>query len=322
MAGNTIDICDQAKSVWERLPFNAAFFEQLFEALFDGVYFVDRERKILYWNRAAEMLTGYSREEVLGRFCNLGVLAHTNSNGCRLCEGNCPLLKVVETGQAQSMRLFFRHKDRRRIAITIHAIAIKNEQGEIIGAIGIFRDASAAVALEDAYKKLRELSDKDALTGLANRRQLHKTFKDQLTLLKRNGIPFSIILLEIDHLLQLQDSLGIAKSDKMLIHLAQLLKRQCHGTDVIGRFAEEKFLILLRQRLESVAPMAERLRIAVFASAPEEMRELGLSASFGVTEATLDDTISSLLKRAADALNQAKTKGGNRVVSLEPALLA
>jgi len=295
-----------------------AIFEQLFDALYDGIYFVDRERKILYWNRGAEMLTGFMRDEVLGRYCSSGILDHVDRNGCRMCEGKCPMVQALETGQSQFSRVFFRHKDQRRVAVTFQAKPIKNERDEIIGAMGILRDASAIVALEDAYNKLRELSEKDALTGVANRRQLNKTIKDQLSLLKRTGIGFSVILLEIDNYQQIIDSQGRTAGDKTLIHFAQLFQRQCRSIDIIGRFGRSRFLIILRhQKLDEAVQMAERMRIAVSASAPENFLPRGLSASFGVIEATSDDTTGSLLKRAGHALNAVRIKGGNRVESLE-----
>lgn len=180
MTDNPPDISNQSILTGEQLPFGSAFIEQIFDALYEGVYFVDRERKILYWSHGAEMLTGYSQAEAVGRYCNSGIQDHIDGNGCHLCEGNCPLVKAIETGQVQCKRVFFRHKDRRRMAVNIHALPLKKPQGEIIGALGVLRDASALVTLEDAYNKLRELSKKDPLTGVANRRQLHKTLKDQL----------------------------------------------------------------------------------------------------------------------------------------------
>ncbi len=191
----------------ENLPVSFVFFKQFFDSLFDGVYIVNKERKILYWNRGAEAITGYSQDEAVGRYCNSGVFDHTDGAGCKLCEGKCPLLKVIETQQPQRKRVFFRHKDRRRTPVAMHCLPFNNEQGEIVGVVGMFRDASETAALEHAYNKLRELSEKDALTGETNRRQLNKIIPDKLELLKRSGIPFSVILLAIDCFKQINKTL-------------------------------------------------------------------------------------------------------------------
>jgi diguanylate cyclase (GGDEF)-like protein/PAS domain S-box-containing protein len=320
MDANNLEISRQSALAAENQPAGLVFFKQLFDSLSDGVYIVDKERKILYWNRGAQALTGYSQDEAAGRYCNSGVFNHTDGAGCKLCEGNCPLLKVIETQQPQYKRMFFRHKDRRCIAVAMHCMPLKNERDEIVGVVGMFRDASEAAALDDAYNKLRELSEKDALTGTTNRRQLDKIIPDQLRLLKRSGIPFSVILLDIDRFKQIKKTLCRGEGDEILVHFAQILRRQCRGSDIIGRFKEGMFLILLRQQnLELAVQMAERLRIAV--STSRQLRR-NLTASLGVTEATFDDTTAGVMKRVTQALHRARTCGGNRVESLEPETVA
>lgn len=320
MNADTLEISGQSALAVENAAIGLVFFKQFFDSLSDGVYIVDKERKILYWNRGAQALTGYSQDEILGRYCYSGVFAHTDGTGCMLCEVNCPILKVIETGQPQYNRMFFRHKDRRRMAVAMHCVPLKNEGEETVGAVAMFRDASEAAALDDAYNKLREFSEKDALTGAVNRRQLDKIIPDQLALLKRSGISFSVILLVIDHFKQIKKTLGREKANEILVHFAQLLRRQCRASDIIGRFKEGTFFILLRlQNLELAVQMAERLRIAVSTS---KLLPRNLTASMGVTEAIIDDTASDLMKRVAEALHLAGSGGGNRVESLESATIA
>ncbi len=160
------------------------------------------------------------------------------------------------------------------------------------------------------------------LTGVANRRQIDKSLKDQLVLLKRTGIAFCAILLDIDRFSDIRKTNGPEASNKILIHAAQLLKRQCRATDIIGRFKEGGFLLVLRhQNLDAAMQMAERLRIAVPTSLPEELRGYNLTTSLGVAEALLDDTHNSLLQRLDAALNQCRIAGGNRVESLQSAAM-
>ncbi len=110
--------------------FSSAVCKQLFDALYDGVFFVDKELKILYWNNGAEMLTGYTPDAMLGRYYNSGLIENTNGAGCDLCESECPVNRALETGQPQYKRVFFRHKDRRRIAIVMHTIPLKDDRGK------------------------------------------------------------------------------------------------------------------------------------------------------------------------------------------------
>ena len=74
------------------LPFAS---ERVMEELFDGLYCVDRERRILYWNRAAAGLTGYEAEEVIGGTCATSLLSHTDGEGRDLCRGRCPMARTM-----------------------------------------------------------------------------------------------------------------------------------------------------------------------------------------------------------------------------------
>jgi diguanylate cyclase (GGDEF)-like protein/PAS domain S-box-containing protein len=314
MAGSTLDVLAPKGVRLEDLPFGERFFEKLLDNLYDGVYFVDRTRRILFWNEGAQRLSGYSREEVVGSYCFENTLIHTDENGCHLCEAGCPLVKTIETGLPVSKRVFLRHKDQRRIAVDAHVMPLRDDRGEIVGGIEIFRDASSMVALEKAYEQLRELAVKDPLTGISNRRALDQLLDDQMALLKRTGIPFSLIMADIDHFKQVNDTYGHSVGDLALVRFAHQMQEQCRKTDVLGRFGGDEFLVVLRQQgLEAAVRAAERLCAAAEASAPKELAERGLTASFGVTEATLPDTVQSLLERVDAALYQAKDRGRNRV---------
>lgn len=86
------------------------FFERLLNSLYDGVYCVDIKRRILFWNRGAELLSGYSREEVLGKYCQDDILQHTDDNNTRLCLDGCPLLRTMQNGEPINARVFLLHK--------------------------------------------------------------------------------------------------------------------------------------------------------------------------------------------------------------------
>ena len=307
-------LADAASVDLANIPFGGDFFEKLLDTLYDGVYFVDTQRRILFWNRGAERLTGYSQEEVLGRCCYEGLLQHTNEAGCQLCDGDCPFLETITSGLPTIARVFLLHKDRRRIAVDVHIIPMRNDEHEIIGGVEVFRDASSDVALQKAYAMLRETAEKDPLTGIANRRQMDRTIDDQLSLLKRTGIPFNIIMVDLDHFKRINDTRGHAVGDVALVSFTQLLQRQCRGTDLFARFGGDEFLLLLRQqRLAGAVQTAQRMRSAIANYRSEELAGCELSASFGVTEATLDDTRESLIERADRALYRAKEMGRDRV---------
>lgn len=292
------------------------FFRQLFDSLYDGVVFVDTARRVRYWNLGAERITGYAQAEVVGSVGLTDVDSdRVNTLHALFGQDEGPLCEALATGQPKSARVALEHRDGRRIAVDVHAVPVRDEAGGILGAIEVFRDATAIVALETAFAKLRELAIKDPLTGLANRRHLDEMLDLRLDLLRRAGLPFCAVMLDIDHFKRINDTWGHAVGDQALIRFAGVVQGQCRGRDVIGRYGGEEYLVLLPEiRLPAAARIAERLRLAVASrAAPAELQPGAITASLGVAEAVPHDTAASLLQRVDLALYRAKSTGRNRV---------
>jgi sigma-B regulation protein RsbU (phosphoserine phosphatase) len=126
------------------------FFENLsainiLNSLAEGVYVTDRDRRIVFWNRGAERITGYSEKEILGKTCYDNILVHTDKNGNQLCgHEHCPLHRaiVTETAGKVPIILFARTKSGERVPVQVIVSPIRNEQGEVIGGVESFRDLS------------------------------------------------------------------------------------------------------------------------------------------------------------------------------------
>ena len=317
MSSETLSISSSALLGMEDVSLGSDFFEKLLNLLYDGVYFVDTQRRILFWNDAAERLTGYTKEEMLGSYCFDNILNHTDGQGNQLCINGCPLLETIAGGAPVTARVYLLHKDQRRIAVDIFVTSFTDEQNKIIGAIEIFRDASNAVALEKAYAFMLKLAKRDHLTGVANRRQMDTTIDDQLALFKRTGSPFTIVATDIDNFKEINDTQGHAVGDRALVMFANLIKQQRRSTDLFARMGGDEFLLLLRQQhLAEGVQTAERLRKIIESYQSEKLQGIKLSASFGVTEVDLEDTSKTLLHRADRALYKAKQTGRNRVESI------
>ena len=112
----------------------------LLDSLYDAVYIVDRERVILYWNHAAEQITGFSAAEVLGHSCKDGILNHIDENGKLLCYEGCPLLYAMETAGNTSAKVYPCHKQGHRFPVETHVTSILDEEGTAVAAIEVFRD--------------------------------------------------------------------------------------------------------------------------------------------------------------------------------------
>ena len=94
-------------------------YRTIVENMHDGLYFVDRERRITYWNRGAERITGYSAAEVVGTSCADNILVHVDALGRQLCQGSCPLIAAMADGAAHEAEVFLHHKQGHRLPVWV-----------------------------------------------------------------------------------------------------------------------------------------------------------------------------------------------------------
>lgn len=165
-----------------------------------------------------------------------------------------------------------------------------------------------ALKLKAVNRRLRLASETDSLTGLLNRATLDKRFAQEIERAKRYGRKFSAILLDIDHFKLVNDELGHLAGDRVLVVCAGLLRAGTRGTDVVGRWGGEEFLILCP---ETGGPEALTLAERICAAARGHVFDTGRRQAFsaGVAELRADDDLDSLLHRADAALYQAKGAG-------------
>jgi PAS domain S-box-containing protein len=151
---------------------NNEFYKHLLDNLYDGVYFVDRDRRITYWNRAAEELTGFSADEVVGRCCFDNLLNHTDHCGEQLCHGRCPLHFTIEDGVSREADVFLCHKQGHRVSVSVRAAPIYDDQGCIVGAIEIFSDNTAKLNAQESSARLAQALGKLDSANLQLRKEL------------------------------------------------------------------------------------------------------------------------------------------------------
>ena len=135
--------------------------KDIFDSISEGVYVCDLERRITYWSKAAERITGWSADEVVGRQCFDNVLCHIDKDGHRLCgEEYCPLHRAMITGAGTqgSLLVYAQSSKGDRVPMQVSVAPIRNEAGEVIGGVETFRDASG---------EIHDLQKAKAIQGLA-----------------------------------------------------------------------------------------------------------------------------------------------------------
>ena len=166
--------------------------------------------------------------------------------------------------------------------------------------------------LENAKEELTILSSTDYLTKLNNRKNIDLALKLNENLYKRYTDSFSVILFDLDDFKKVNDTYGHLVGDKILIEIADLLRKYTRESDIIGRWGGEEFIIIcpktnLQEALVVALNLKEKVSLHKFDKVGNK------TASFGVSTFKDNDTITELLTRADDAMYKAKTNGKNRV---------
>ncbi len=296
--------------------FDEAFHKLLVDHLAEGVYYVDRRRCIQYWNLGATNITGFDADEVVGRRCADGILAHVDEAGRELCRTMCPLVASMRADEPREVEVWLRHHDGHRVPVRVRTAPIHDAEGRVVGAVETFDDASplldaraqAAAASRDALS--------DQLTGLPNRRHLDAALAARLEDLRRYGWPFGLLIADIDHFKAVNDTYGHDAGDAALRSVAATIGGAVRSGDLAGRWGGEEFVVLANGGdARSLAEIGERLRVLV-ASSRITMggSQLSIRVSIGAAAARPADGPHELLARADAALYDAKATGRDRVV--------
>jgi diguanylate cyclase (GGDEF)-like protein/PAS domain S-box-containing protein len=291
------------------------FFKDLIDNLTEGIYFLDRSRRITYWNRGAERLTGFPADEVLGRRCADNLLQHMDPQGRLLCNDGCPMEATMRDGQEKVAEVFLHHKKGHRVPITVRAVPIRGVGGEIVGAVEVFNDISGQVLAAERIRELETLSLIDPLTGAGNRRYSEIQLSSRLAEKKRYGLPVGVLFVDVDRFKVVNDRHGHAAGDDVLRVVGKTLANALRAGDFLGRWGGEEFVVLVGGLDAQRLPQAgQRLRALVARSSVPSVPGLEVTVSIGVTEARGDDTVASLVARADALMYEAKKQGRDRVV--------
>lgn len=184
----------------------------------------------------------------------------------------------------------------------------------------------AVLQIDEAFTALhlRHTAEVDALTGALNRRSIDQSLGRIFPQAQRQGLPLSVLFVDIDHFKSVNDRMGHAAGDHCLREIARLIGAQLVDEDQFGRYGGEEFLVVLPGRQTEMArAIAEQVRRAVeTAELRHEDRSLRLTVSIGVATLLAQDTLPQQLVERADKALYAAKRGGRNRVSVAPAVFA
>jgi diguanylate cyclase (GGDEF)-like protein/PAS domain S-box-containing protein len=305
------------KKGFKKMSATDNFYKELLDNIYDGVYFIDAERRIIYWNKGAENITGYSANEVMHKYCFDNILMHVNESNEKLCENSCPLKHTIMDGKNREAAVFFHHKNGHRVSTTVKASAIRDAEGKIIGAVEIFNDNSSNFENIEMLKILEKEALVDSLTGIVNRRYLEKRITASFNAFQRYGWKFGVLFMDIDHFKNVNDKFGHNNGDNVLKVLSKTLIKNIRSFDTVGRWGGEEFIgIIENVNKEELLKIAEKLRALVDASSIQLegfKKNINPTISIGATISKPEDSPETIIMRADELMYESKQTGRNRV---------
>ncbi len=296
---------------------NPELFKTIVDSLHEGVYFVNLDRQITYWNKGAERITGYSAEDVVGHSCADNILVHIDETGKCLCIACCPLVETMMQGCNHKVdQVYLHHKGGHRVPVAVSVSLIRNQEGVPIGAVEVFTEKTSLDYNQRLIEDLKREALIDQLTGLPNRRYLELNLTGSLAEFDRHQVGFGLIFIDVDHFKQFNDTYGHDVGDKILKLVCTTMGNCMRAYDMIGRRGGEEFVAIIRfVDSEQFHAVAEKLRTMVEHSFLTHLGErLHVTITLGATHVKPGDTIESLVKRADQLMYQGKQEGRNRVV--------
>jgi diguanylate cyclase (GGDEF)-like protein/PAS domain S-box-containing protein len=292
------------------------FYKDIIDNLYDGVYFVDRDRVINYWNKGAERITGYSAAQAMGRSCRDNLLNHVTASGVQLCMNHCPLSAVMEDGKEREVEVFLHHADGHRLPVVVRAAALRDETGKIIGAIETFSNNASVINTRRELREMHQVAMTDPLTCIGNRRHLEGRLRAVIAEFQNSVSLAGLLSMDVDHFKQFNDTYGHNTGDHVLRMIAQTTRHALRVTDTVGRWGGEEFIAILhdvqdeadlRSAAEKVRALVEHSRLDI------DGLSLTVTISIGGTLLRAEDTAESLVGRADRLMYRSKQAGRNRV---------
>jgi len=298
---------------------NPEIFRSILETLPTGVYLVDRNRKILFWNSGAEEITGYLRQDVVGHFLREHLLATSDELKDADSDPTDPLSGVFRDGKSTTANVSILHKEGYRVPIVLRSVPIRSERGAIVVAAECFDINISASDRTRRHAVIAESGCLDEVLGIPARTFMEPHLRERVTAFAERQIPFGILLIQVDQMDHLRAARGPGVVPTVLRVVARTIENSLRTTDLVGCWSENQFLaVLMECRETEVERVAHRIMKMICQSEIEWWGDkISVTAAFGGAGSRPGDTLELLVGRARKSLLRSIAEGGNRVTIIQ-----
>ena len=287
----------------------------------DGVISTDRNGQVTYLNPVAERMTGWSRDTAAGRMV---------SDVIRIVDGDTrePAPSPMESAAGRNRTVGLARnsvlvrRDGFEMAIEDSIAPIHDQEGQVTGAVMVFRDVSDA---RIRGLKLAHRAQHDVLTDLPNRLLLNDRLDQAIALARRHGNQAAVLFLDLDRFKHINDSLGHEIGDMLLRRVGKRLVAAVRGSDTVSRHGGDEFVIVLSEldHAQNAGRHAEKIHAVLSAPYAVGQRDLRVNVSIGISIFPDDGQDAATLIKCADtAMYHAKENGRNTYQFFKPDMYA
>lgn len=319
--GVAMTCCDigEIKAAQVRYKQLLEFTDSVFQNAPFSIVTTDRKGLITAMNVAAEKLTGYPREELVGKFPlttlhdESELLAKVGTDRMAAIGGDgFHVLTAAAAGEMEEQELMLVRRDGVRTPISLAMRGVRSDAGEVTGFVGIAVDITERLQMLDY---VTHLATHDQLTGLMGRALLRDKTVEAVERARRYGTKVVVFMLDLDHFKRINDSLGHASGDQILVEAANRLRRSVRSTDVVARAGGDEFVVVMAD-VTNIADVHQCAANLVSKLSPEilvEEHPVKVTTSVGVCiYPDFAADVKHLFKRADAAMYAAKENGRNQ----------
>jgi len=306
MIGTHTDITNERE-----MQLKFAHQAQIIEQIHDAVLSTNLQGNLVSWNRGAQLLFGYTKDEIIGK--NVAIL-HLKEDWERDKKNLAIILKNAE--HEDELRLIT--KSKKIIYAHLSLSQLKDEKGKLIGLVGYIKDITERTkALEKLQKQksmLHHQAYHDVLTGLPNRLLFQDRLQQSIEKAKRNRSKIALFFIDLDRFKEINDSLGHETGDEVLKIVTERLKHVIRQEDTLARLGGDEFTIVIEDLLheQTATLMAEKILASLKEPIMINSHTLYVSSSIGISLYPQDgNEYTHLLKYADAAMYKAKNEGRN-----------
>jgi diguanylate cyclase (GGDEF)-like protein/PAS domain S-box-containing protein len=311
----------ESKATQERYAHLAEFTDSVFQNAPFSIVATDTKGLITAMNVAAEKLSGYSREELVGKAPLtllhderelLGKAVGIDLNATLERDGFNVLTAGAAVGEMEEQEWTLIRRDGARTPINLAVRAVSTDSGEISGFVSIAFDISER---RQMLEYVTHLATHDQLTGLVGRALLQDKIVQAVEQARRYGTKVAVFVIDLDHFKRINDSLGHAAGDQILVEAASRLRRSVRSTDVVARLGGDEFVVVMAD-ITTIADVEQCATNLVSKLAPEVLVDGHLVRVTGSVGVCIFPDVATdakhLLKRADSAMYAAKENGRNQ----------